>query len=560
MRPVLTHETLLDRPRLWRVLVAAVLGLALLATARGVAQAPLDVHEIYVLETAQQMLERGDWVVPFFNDRPRLNKPPLNYWLTATLGRLAGNGRVQPWHGRLPSALSGAGLVLLTLLLGARLFGRECGLLAGLMLATTNGYFSYASDARPEMLYAFLCALGLAAFIAALRAPDRSARQAWAALGMWLAYALATLAKGPQVPAMFLLAGIVYCALQQVGVARTLRSFRPVSGLMLWVLIAVPWWLVLSQRLPAGALENSQLGGTLVSERWARSVQLYYLYHPTFKLFMPWTLLLPALIGLRWLAQEARSQALLLGIVYLAMVVLFSFNNHYRSHYLLPGLMPGCLLLAAGTLTALQQLQPGQALLAARGLLTLAGAGAIAGLAWGLYTGGAAGTARFQATVGLALTLGLLLAAGHASRSRKLAVSLHVPAAALMLALMAAGLGGVLTHRQHARDTSIEIAAAVARAAGPDTPVVTWGCNPDAFVYYLGRSVAPMTSLDEVTAALARSPGGRIVLIVPRTRLTRLPANLRVTPLAADELGGERAAVLLQPARGQAHDISLTNP
>ena len=63
---------------------------------------PLDSHEIFVAETAQEMLQRGDWIVPYFNGEPRLNKPPVSYWATAALAYAAGAApRVSEIHARL---------------------------------------------------------------------------------------------------------------------------------------------------------------------------------------------------------------------------------------------------------------------------------------------------------------------------------------------------------------------------------------------------------------------------------------------------------------------------
>ncbi|HXG28526.1 MAG TPA: glycosyltransferase family 39 protein [Nevskiales bacterium] len=537
----------LASPGWWRRLLLLVLALAALSTARGVVQAPVDVHEAYVLETAQQMLERDDWIVPYFNERPRLNKPPLNYWLTAALARASGQSHVRPWHGRLPSALAGVGLVLLALLLGARLFGRETGLLAGLMLATSNGYISHAADARPEMLYAFLCTLGLTGFITAQQLPDRSAHQAWLVRGMWLAYALAILAKGPQIPGMFLVAGAVYCAIQRMDGGRALRCFRPLTGLLTLGLIALPWWIALQRLLPPGTLENSQLGGTLLTERWAREPNPYYLYHPTVKLFMPWTLLLPALPALRRLPQEARAHALQLGIVYLTMVALFSFNDHYRSHYLLPGLMPGCLLLASAMVGGLHQMRPAGALFVGRLLLASAGTAAVAGLGYGLYRS-VAGTHGMppELVPAFAAMLGLWLAAARASREASLTPVAHVLASALMLGFALVGLGGTRSQLQQERDTSVELAAAVERARVGGAPVAAWRCSPELFVYLLRQPIMPLTRLDELDAALAGSPAGQLVLIAPTRSLAGLPAHLQADLLYRDAASGGRAVALLR--------------
>lgn len=39
-------------------------------------------HEILVAQTATEILQSGDFLVPRLMERPRLQKPPLNYWLS----------------------------------------------------------------------------------------------------------------------------------------------------------------------------------------------------------------------------------------------------------------------------------------------------------------------------------------------------------------------------------------------------------------------------------------------------------------------------------------------
>src|SRR5581483_11208190 len=41
----------------------------------------VDRDEPRFAEAAREMRQRGDWVLPTFNDQPRYDKPPLTYWL-----------------------------------------------------------------------------------------------------------------------------------------------------------------------------------------------------------------------------------------------------------------------------------------------------------------------------------------------------------------------------------------------------------------------------------------------------------------------------------------------
>ena len=93
----------------WRLGAASLLILGLALAGRELGRPPLEVHEAYVVQTAQEMNQRGSWVVPWFNGEPRLKKPPLSYWATALVGRLAGHDPLRPADGRIPSALAGVG-------------------------------------------------------------------------------------------------------------------------------------------------------------------------------------------------------------------------------------------------------------------------------------------------------------------------------------------------------------------------------------------------------------------------------------------------------------------
>jgi 4-amino-4-deoxy-L-arabinose transferase-like glycosyltransferase len=63
--------------------------LAFWIASAGTSRIPIAGHEVYVAETALEMWERNDWIVPYCNDQPRLNKPPLNYWLTGAVAWLS---------------------------------------------------------------------------------------------------------------------------------------------------------------------------------------------------------------------------------------------------------------------------------------------------------------------------------------------------------------------------------------------------------------------------------------------------------------------------------------
>ena len=76
----------------------------------------IDANEAFYTETPREMIERGDWIGTTFNYEPRLNKPPLSYWVVGAFYKAAG---VSLGAARLPVAL-GMMVILLTVFLIGR--------------------------------------------------------------------------------------------------------------------------------------------------------------------------------------------------------------------------------------------------------------------------------------------------------------------------------------------------------------------------------------------------------------------------------------------------------
>src|SRR4028118_1852474 len=70
----------------------------------------IDRDEPRFAEASREMLERGDFVVPSFNNKYRFDKPPLTYWLQTTCYRIFGENEAPA---RLPSVLAAAGAAVL---------------------------------------------------------------------------------------------------------------------------------------------------------------------------------------------------------------------------------------------------------------------------------------------------------------------------------------------------------------------------------------------------------------------------------------------------------------
>lgn len=110
------------RDRLYHYIAALGVGLGLAALLGATLFAHREVLGVDIMEarnliTAREMIETGHWLIPTLHGEPRLAKPPLPTWLTATAMVLGNAGQdTNLAVNRIPSALAG-------LLLAASLFG-----------------------------------------------------------------------------------------------------------------------------------------------------------------------------------------------------------------------------------------------------------------------------------------------------------------------------------------------------------------------------------------------------------------------------------------------------
>lgn len=180
------------------LLVAVVAALVLLPNLGG---APLwDDDEPRNAACSLAMLRGGDWIVPTFNGRLRVEKPVLVNWLQLGGFALAGPNET---GARLASALLTVGTCLLVFDLGRRLFRPDVGLWAGIVMATSLWTGIAGRAATPDAPLVFCTTLAFWAFArgADVFGGDRRSGTVHlspaAAAGVGLGCGFAMLAKGP---------------------------------------------------------------------------------------------------------------------------------------------------------------------------------------------------------------------------------------------------------------------------------------------------------------------------------------------------------------------------
>lgn len=274
-------------PRAWIALLAVVLAFAFLGL-RGI----WDPDEGRYTNVAMHMLDSGDWLTPHRSSEVgHWTKPPLTYWAIA--GSVAAFGR-NAWAARLPSALA----FLLCAWLAWRIARRiapgaeDATALAFATMALSFGASQYITT---DFLLAGFEALAVWAFVESRWSAPAQTRR-WLR-GMWVAFALAFLTKGP--PGLLPLAAMLaFDWLQPRGQRRPVLD---VAGLALFLAIAAPWFILVTRANPGliGYFIGDEVVNRVASDEFNRNGQWYgwlQVYAPTLLLgTLPWT---PSL--LRW--------------------------------------------------------------------------------------------------------------------------------------------------------------------------------------------------------------------------------------------------------------------
>ncbi len=136
-----------------------------------------------------EMMEAGNWIVPTFNGKLRVDKPALLYWLQILSAQAFGNNE---FAARFPSALAALFTVLLAYELARSMFGRTTGVIAGVIVATTPMLCGAARFANPDALLNCFTVLTLALFWFGY-----AHRPMWWFILLGVSTGLAVLAKGP---------------------------------------------------------------------------------------------------------------------------------------------------------------------------------------------------------------------------------------------------------------------------------------------------------------------------------------------------------------------------
>ena len=354
---ILNKTTLINR-------LLSPLGLtiiAIVALIPGIWSLPLvDRDEPRFAHATVEMIDRGEWVVPYFNDEYRFDKPPLTYWWMRANFKVFG---INEFGARMHSVQS-SWLIAILLFLFARRIGldRKLAFLAGAGWLTALQVLIHSRLAVADMPLILFIVLAMTTLHKQMHGHGKTALN-YSLLTLWLA--LGFLAKGPLIyaipqAALLVTFGILWWKKRKADQALTTELKSQTSTLwraqkaflitLIPSLALVAIWGIPALRDTDGAYFGIGIGKHVV-ERGTGAMNkrfflpgLYY-FLIIIPFLLPWTAQLPATLKKSFQASSLDSRFLLGWLA--APFVVFSF---YATQ--LPSLHPSRLprfLSAAGT-------------------------------------------------------------------------------------------------------------------------------------------------------------------------------------------------------------------
>src|SRR6476660_2027248 len=196
-------------------------------------------------EIAREMAVTGDWVTPRLNGIKYFENPPLQYWRTGAAFRAF---ELDEWTARLPGALAGFLTVLLVGYVGSTVASKTAGAYAALALAGCVWPFGISHLVTLDALLTFWLAAALGAFPLAQHWRADPARQRRWMLAAWAATAGGVMTKGLVALVIPFATLVIHTLVTRDRAPWTRLSMA--QGLLLLLLLAAPWFVLVSSRNP----------------------------------------------------------------------------------------------------------------------------------------------------------------------------------------------------------------------------------------------------------------------------------------------------------------------
>lgn len=324
-----------------------------------------DRDEPRFAEASREMIERADYVVPYFNNQYRFDKPPLAYWAQAASYRILGEN---DFAARFPTAIAAALVALAIFGWGsrlriaptsqARIGGDRVAWWTAIIFTLSLQVFAHGKAAVADMwLVLFVTMAHWAGYELVFRSPNQTSNIKHQTFRLWwwifyVSIALAFLAKGPVgfIPLLTVAAMKWRDRRLQIG-----KSFAFVRGIALTLAI-ISLWAVPALIQTHGEFLRVGIGRHVIGRSFgameghgSNSFLVYLLLLPfyfvtVFASFFPWSIKLPSLLKRLRASRDTIDMYLLAGAA--ITFAIFTLVRTKLPHYTLPAFPLLALLLA----------------------------------------------------------------------------------------------------------------------------------------------------------------------------------------------------------------------
>ena len=195
---------------------------------------------------ARSMSATGNWLTPISNGIPRFDKPPLIYWLMGLMYSIPGQSSwdsLGSLSARFPSAVAS---LLLMIVLGDTLIRwpqnktfapRRIAVVTALSFALSPFVMIWSRIAVSDALLCGTLGIGM---LFQWRCYVNPLRNSW--VNAWIILAFSVLAKGPVAIVLMLFTLLLFGVFQR-DLGRLIRVLKPGYGLLITLLISLPWFV-----------------------------------------------------------------------------------------------------------------------------------------------------------------------------------------------------------------------------------------------------------------------------------------------------------------------------
>jgi 4-amino-4-deoxy-L-arabinose transferase-like glycosyltransferase len=284
-------------------------------------------------ESAREMINKDNYLFPTRNGEPLGMKPAPFYWLIIASSKLTGG--LNETSARLPSAIFGILLVVLTFFFARKIMDEEGALFSSLILATSFKFMWQARWVEADIVFSFFVGLSLFFFFMGMNSEERS--RAFYLLG-YAAAAVATLMKG--VVGCVVVAVVLLSYLVATKSLKKLLKMELILGPIVFFAIALPWYLLAKSH--AG---NEYMHELVINQNFIRFFHafnhqrpFYYFFGVLMSDFAPYSLFVPGAIVYAFITRKQLPEGKLSFFLawFISIFIFFSLSDSKRSPYIIP--------------------------------------------------------------------------------------------------------------------------------------------------------------------------------------------------------------------------------